>query len=309
MAQARSAIRFARDSTGRSWYPEHITEHSGLPTADLHCGGCTASVTAFRETTLRTNTIRSAHFKLKASRDGLVNTHDPDCTFHLQAAVANLLRDTRTVSYSRTRRRWQIAFPDDVTGPTPVKRKPGRTDPATGTGTSFRGHTTDPRQRLALLNDVHRVVTLLHQHRDDAAAANLFEGVWRGAVIGWADLYYPPDRHQALIQRIRGGVERRVDQPIAVSGQITSSVPPADGRPHRTLYLALRRDTRADRVNLVVRGTPDLLPDLPVDDAVVVLTRWGMWAPPAGSRRVEYCTGWLNWPHQITTVDPDLLDP
>jgi hypothetical protein len=44
---------------------------------------------------------------------------------------------------------------------------------------------------------VHRVITLLHQHRDDPASADLFEGIWKGTVICWDDLYYPPDRHQA----------------------------------------------------------------------------------------------------------------
>ena len=123
MAQARSAIRFARDSPGRAWCPEHIAEAQRHPTGDLHCGGCSAPVTAFRETTLRTNTVRSAHFKLKASRDR-ANTHDPDCTFHLQTAVATLLRDTQ--------------FPNDFDAvavrrpagppgpPSPMRRRRGR---------------------------------------------------------------------------------------------------------------------------------------------------------------------------------------
>jgi len=309
-----SGIKYARDSTEAKWEPQQINETSGIPLADLHCGECTAPVSGFRRTILRTNKPRSPHFKLKVRPDKNGSKHDPDCKFDLPAAIAAGIKLTRTIRYSRDRKRWQICFPDDILrDPSPRGELPedeksaDLTDPA-----RYRRMATGPSHRLALLNDIRRVVALLHEYRDHPSAADSFEGIWRDVPLSWDELYYPPDRYDELIARAIAArtPERptgKIEQPIIVSGQITSVGAATNKQPNMVLRLALENDTREPPSKLVVRGDAGLFPTLASGDAVVVMTRWGMWTPK--SEKVDYCTGWLNWRFKIAKIDHDLLDP
>ncbi|HEY5150482.1 MAG TPA: hypothetical protein VIJ23_11785 [Mycobacterium sp.] len=297
-----SAIRFARDSNNRIWRPEQIDDpRSGMPLSDLRCGGCTVQVSAFRTTTLRTGTERSPHFKIKGAR-GQLRTHDSECEFHLRTAIRETVRLTRTIR--RAGPRWEIVVPADI-NLTPADDTEPPAAPAMQGSLTGPSRTSGPSHRLALLNDIRRVVALLHHHRDDPAANDSFAAVWRGQTITWDDFYYPPDRHSALIARVAAAAAPRLAQPVVVSGQVVAMPPPKDdGR--QAVYLALADDTRTPPVRLVVRGDPRFFPDIHKGAAVVVFTQW-QWFKPE-TRRAEYCTGWLNWPHKIASIDPDLLD-
>ena len=309
VAVVNSAIKFARDSSGGFWRPEQIDQaSSGIPLAELHCGGCTVPVAAFRSTTLRTGTQRSPHFKIKGAR-GVIGSHESTCDFHLRTAIRDMLRRTRTVRRSAAGQ-WEIVVPADINNkPTvavPTTEDGDAADLTCPSPTSGSGH------RLLLLNDIRRVLSLLHHHRDDPDAAGSFAALWQGSSISWDDFYYPPDRHAALTGRVSAAAAAdRLVQPVVVSGQVVNIRRPAGQSPTGellTLHLALTHDTRTPPIRLVVRGDPRHFP--PIDDgaAVAVFTQWRSWSPPASPSGVTYCTGWLDWPHRIAVIDPDLLD-
>lgn len=302
------AVPTARDATGkRTWRPTDITTTPpGFSTSGLLCGKCPAPVKAIHNHTRGGKPV-AAFFSLRSAGPGAPSaSHADSCEYNVAAAVDDLRARLELVTidaagvdlYELVMDHTGILAQVETTAPAALDRRV-RHRPATTT----RFIAVRPK----LLDDLVKIVTLVHRYRDDPTAAHLFTLRWGTYRLSWADFYYPPDRHPALVDRaVAAAAAGSADVgPLVVTGTITtiSGEKKGKGGLYRSVDLG-KVITPTGLVPIRVQDKPPYT-ELHVGQALLVLNFWAHHVMQSGFTMVRAFTPATA----MTTLEPALLAP